>query len=282
MEMMSEGFRWPGERRIAVTFDVFVEGWSDGRAPGITPMGNPLPPAEGRVDTMAISWAAYGVNAGVYRLMDALGSHDARANMVVNGVIAERSPSTVREISSAGHEISSHSYAMDVIPVLLDEAAERANVSRCSQVLGEASGQQIKGWLSPRVTPSLRTEELLAEAAYTWHGDCLDTDLPTVHRASGRTIAALPFKTEVNDMPMVKHGAPGRAFLDAFVQNVEVLRDVSVASFMNVSIHAHIGGHAVPAHYFERVVATAVADPDVWVATRGEIADLAISSAQAE
>jgi peptidoglycan/xylan/chitin deacetylase (PgdA/CDA1 family) len=281
MAMVSEGLRWPGERRIAVTFDVFVEGWSDGKAPGITPMGNPLPPAEGRVDTMAVSWAAYGVNAGIYRLMDALGSHGARANMVVSGVIAERSPSTVQEISRAGHEISSHSYAMDVIPVMLNEAAERANVSRCTQLLGEASGQQIKGWLSPRVTPSQRTEGLLAEAGYTWHGDCLDADLPTVHRASGRTIAALPFKTEVNDMPMVKHGARGREFLDAFVQNVDVLRGTSLASFMNVSIHSHIGGHAVPAHYFERVVAAAVTDPDIWVATRGEIAELAISSAQA-
>ena len=50
--------RWPGGKNIAVLFNVCLEAWSDGKAPGISPMGNPLP--AGALDTMAISWAAYG------------------------------------------------------------------------------------------------------------------------------------------------------------------------------------------------------------------------------
>ena len=46
---------WPGGRKIAVVFNVCLEAWSDGKAPGISPMGNPLP--AGVLDTMAISWA---------------------------------------------------------------------------------------------------------------------------------------------------------------------------------------------------------------------------------
>ena len=48
---------WPNGKRIAVVFNVCLEAWSDGKAPGISPMGNPLP--AGVLDTMAISWAAY-------------------------------------------------------------------------------------------------------------------------------------------------------------------------------------------------------------------------------
>ena len=33
-------FRWPGGRRVAVVFNVAFEGWSDGKPPGIGPMGN--------------------------------------------------------------------------------------------------------------------------------------------------------------------------------------------------------------------------------------------------
>ena len=52
---------WPNGKRIAVVFNVCLEAWSDGKAPGISPMGNPLP--AGVLDTMAISWAGYGVSA---------------------------------------------------------------------------------------------------------------------------------------------------------------------------------------------------------------------------
>ena len=59
---------WPNGKRIAVVFNVCLEAWSDGKAPGISPMGNPLP--AGVLDTMAISWAAYGVEIGIHRLID--------------------------------------------------------------------------------------------------------------------------------------------------------------------------------------------------------------------
>jgi len=57
---------WPNGKRIAVVFNVCLEAWSDGKAPGISPMGNPLP--AGVLDTMAISWAAYGAMCGRLRV----------------------------------------------------------------------------------------------------------------------------------------------------------------------------------------------------------------------
>ncbi len=65
---------WPGNKRVAVVFNVCLEAWSDGKAPGISPMGNPLPP--GVLDNMAISWAAYGAKRGIYRLLDAFARHN--------------------------------------------------------------------------------------------------------------------------------------------------------------------------------------------------------------
>ncbi len=53
---------WPNGKRIAVVFNVCLEAWSDGKAPGISPMGNPLP--AGVLDTMAISWAARPASIG--------------------------------------------------------------------------------------------------------------------------------------------------------------------------------------------------------------------------
>src|SRR5438093_11718951 len=153
-------WRWPGGKRIAVVFNVCLEAWSDGKAPGISPMGNPLP--AGVLDTMAISWAAYGVEVGIYRLLEAFAQHKAKSSVMVNAVIAERAPQAVKAVADGGHEVLSHSYAMDVIPALLSDAEERDNIERCTTLLEKASGQKIKGWLSPRGTSKTITPKLLA------------------------------------------------------------------------------------------------------------------------
>src|SRR5918999_591391 len=135
---------WPGGKRVAVVFNVCLEAWSDGKAPGISPMGNPLP--AGVLDNMAISWAAYGPKRGIYRLLDAFGRHGAKASVMVCAVIAERTPEAVKAVGDAGHEVLSHSYAMDVIPALMSEDDERKNIRRCTELLEKASGQRIRGW----------------------------------------------------------------------------------------------------------------------------------------
>ncbi len=100
-------WRWPGGKRIAVVFNVCLEAWSDGKAPGISPMGNPLP--AGVLDTMAISWAAYGVKTGIYRLLEAFKRHGAKSSVMVNAVIAERAPEAVKAVADGGHGVLSHS-----------------------------------------------------------------------------------------------------------------------------------------------------------------------------
>ena len=68
---------------------------------------------------------------------------------MVNAVICERAPEAVKAIADGGHEVLSHSYAMDVIPALLSDEDEKKNIERCTALLEKASGKKIKGWLSP-------------------------------------------------------------------------------------------------------------------------------------
>ena len=90
---------------------------------------------------------------------------------MTNAIIAERAPDTVKAVAQAGHEVLSHSYAMDVIPALLSDEEERKNIERCTQLLEQAAGEEIRGWLSPRGTSKTTTPKLLAQAGYRWYGD---------------------------------------------------------------------------------------------------------------
>ena len=109
---VSQDFRWPGGRRIAVIFRMAFEAWSDDHWPGISPMGNPLKP--GYPDLNARGWAEYGYRRGVFRVLDALAHHRVKATVMVCGILAERFPHIVKQIADAGHEVAAHSYTMDM------------------------------------------------------------------------------------------------------------------------------------------------------------------------
>jgi peptidoglycan/xylan/chitin deacetylase (PgdA/CDA1 family) len=263
---------WPNDRRIAVVFNVCLEAWSDGKAPGISPMGNPLPP--GVLDTMAISWAAYGVKTGIYRLLDAFKRHGAKTSVMVNAVIAERAPEAVKAVADGGHEVLSHSYAMDVIPALLSNEDEKKNIERCTSLLEKASGRKIQGWLSPRGTSKPSTPKLLAEYGYRWYGDVFDADLPYVLEYGNNKIVAIPLSYDVNDMPSMKYGHPPKMMLDSFNEVIDIARTRNdELRIIDVTNHAHIFGHHRGAYYFEKIIEKAMSSPDVWIGTRAQIAD---------
>jgi peptidoglycan/xylan/chitin deacetylase (PgdA/CDA1 family) len=271
---------WPNGERIAVIFNVCLEAWSDGKAPGISPMGNPLP--AGVLDTMAISWAAYGVEVGIHRLMQAFARQGARASVMTNAIIAERAPETVRAIAENGHEVLSHSYAMDVIPALLSDADERKNIERCTALLEKAAGQKIVGWLSPRGTSKPSTPGLLAQAGYRWYGDVFDADLPYVVNHGNMRIVAIPLSYDVNDMPSMKYGHPPRMMLEAFNEVLEIARaGDGELRLIDVTSHAHIFGHHRGAYFYEKIIEAAMSAADVWVGTRAEIADHVLHMADA-
>jgi len=264
-------WQWPGGKRVAVVFNVCLEAWSDGKAPGISPMGNPLP--AGTLDTMAISWASYGVKRGIYRLLDVLAAHGAKASVMTSAVIAERSPEAVRAVADAGHEVLSHSYSMDVIPALLSAEENRQNIARCSALLRDASRKLILGWLSPRGTSGPDLPRLLAEAGYLWYGDVFDDDLPYVQNVGGLKIVAIPLATDVNDMPFMKYGNPPKLMLESFEENLSIARRGNGPAMIDVTVHAHIFGRPRGAHYFGEIVARAAAAADIWIATRQQIAE---------
>lgn len=275
--MMQSDWQWPGGKSVAVLINICLEAWSDGVAPGISPMGNPLPP--GVLDTMAISWASYGPKRGIYRLLDALAANGAKASVMTNAIIAEHSPQVVKDIAGAGHEILSHSYAMDVIPALLSREEQKRNIARCTALLADASGRPVQGWLSPRGTSGAEHPRLLVEAGYRWHGDVFDSDLPYVQEFDGAKIVAIPLATDVNDMPFMKHGNPPELMRRSFEENLAIAREDRGPSVIDVTVHAHIFGRPRGARVFRDIVRSAASSPDVWLATRQQMADFLMQQA---
>ena len=237
-------------------------------------MGNPLP--AGIPDLQAASWGRYGHVAGIQRLQGILDGHGVKATVMASGVLAEQAPETLRALADAGHDLCAHSYSQNILPGALDDEAEDAEIARCLDLLTTASGVRPRGWMSPRGTPSARTGRLLVAHGFDWHGDCFDADVPYLEQHEGGELVAIPFHMEVNDLPVcLKNGNPPRTLLDVYRDTLAwSLAREDGPVHLDVTVHAHYFGRPAGAWVYDAIVADAAANPDVWIGTRSEIADL--------
>jgi peptidoglycan/xylan/chitin deacetylase (PgdA/CDA1 family) len=236
-------------------------------------MGNVLKP--GYFDTNAFSWGSFGMVRGIHRLLDYADKRGVKTSIMVNGVLAERDPDTVKSLHTRGHEIVNHSWGMDVIPVYFDEAQERDNIRKNDEILTRVAGVKPTGWISPRGTGSLISPRLLAEAGYTHHGDCNDDDRPYVMDYNGKRIVAIPLTMDVNDLPTcIRYGHGPRHMLDAFNDTFTAMRErETVPLMLDVTAHTHVMGRPSGAWVYDEIMAIVAQHPDVWVTTRQAMAD---------
>jgi len=269
---LDRDFKWPGGRSVAVVFNIAYEGWSDGKAPGLGPMGNPLPP--GVFDTNALSWGSYGATRGVERLLRILDKLQLRASIMVSGVFAERTPDTLKLMTSAGHEIVAHAYAQDIIPASLTPEQCRADIMRTTEALASVSGVRPKGWISPRGTPGTETARFLIEAGYEWQGDAFDDDRPYIQAFDQGRLVAIPLTMEINDLPhAMRYGRSPSQFIEIFDDLLDNALSVDDEALMiDVTAHAHVYGRPAGAWAYESVARKAMEYDNVWVATRADIA----------
>ncbi|HBK09535.1 MAG TPA: polysaccharide deacetylase [Acetobacteraceae bacterium] len=269
---LGPSFRWPNGQRVGVIFNVAYEGWSDGQTPGIGPMGNPLKP--GHFDVNAASWGLYGPTRGIWRALEIAGRHQIPLSVMVNGVLAEKWPETVRGIHAAGHEIVAHSYGMDVIPIYLDEAGQRENIRRSTGLIADVTGEQPTGWISPRGTGSPIHAALLAEAGFQHQGDCNDDDLPYLETYASGDIVGLPLTMDINDLPSaVRYGNNARQMLEQFEDTVRACLDRETGPlFFDVTIHTHVYGRPAGAWVFDEIMRQTKALEGVWIGTRAAAA----------
>jgi peptidoglycan/xylan/chitin deacetylase (PgdA/CDA1 family) len=252
-----------------------LEQWSDGAAPGLGPMGNPLKPAV--IDTQARSWAEYGPRCGAWRLLDVLDDLGVEAVFYVSGILAERYPKLMSAIDTNNHSIAAHGWAQDILPVYQTPEEELSDLKRSVAAIERAVGLSPRGFLSPRCTPSMATASLLAAEGFAWHSDYFDADLPRLQDFPRGQLVAMPFTMEVNDLPLaVRYGNEPSAFT-AILRNAldEGRRMASRPACMDITVHAHVFGRAASIGVLrEAIRVVREYESSAWLTTHAKLADL--------
>ncbi len=275
---------WPGGAKLAVSLCVnFEEG-----AENSLEAGDAAGEAIGEVMTVIRPGVrdlgqeqlfAYGMRAGVWRVLDALERHRFASTWWMCGHAVERAPQIARAVVAAGHEPAVHGWRWRPHSDFADPAVERASIVRCVQTIEAATGVRPLGFFC-RGSQSAATRDLLIDEGFLYDSNALDDDLPYWGESqTGRRILCVPYAYDTNDM---KYTHPnGFVTVDEFVRYVSGAIDALIGEgrrgapkMLTIAYHLRIAGRPARISALTEVCALLAArGSEVWVATRRQIAE---------
>ena len=271
---------WPNNAKLALSLVVNVEEGAEARIDE----GDKRPEP---VDELGIairhpirnygneSNYAYGIKAGAPRVMRLLQQYGMRATFTAAAQALERAPDLTRQIVAQGHEVCSHGHKW-VHQFGMDEATEREFIRKAVESIERTTGERPYGWLS-RYLLTDNTRRLLVEAGFTYHMDDYSDDLPFWNNAKARDIVIMPYALDSNDMKMWTDPAMTPAqWLDYAVDTFDWLYsegEAGAPKMMSLGVHLRIIGRPGRIGYLAKFLDYVAAKPDLWIATRRDIAD---------
>ena len=265
-------YAWPNGASLAVYLAINLECFSFGEG-----LGAELAPGGPQPDVLNYAWRDYGNRVGVWRLIDLLDQLNLPASALVNSNIYAAAPGVAEAFRARGDEFVGHGRTNAERQGALDETEEAALIEEATRTIASHEGAAPKGWLSPWISQSRATPDLLARYGYRYCLDwCMD-DQPIVMRTRFGPLLSVPYPQEINDIPAIvarKIEAP--AFAEMIIDNFEEMREQSAAGplVMGISLHPYIIGQPHRLRHLRRALAhIAERRGDIWLTTAGAIAD---------
>ena len=269
-------YRWPGGAGLAVYLGFNIEHFAFGEG-----MGANLGPVSPQPDVLNYSWREYGNRVGAWRCLELFDQLGLPAAALINTALYDHCPELVAAFVARGDELVGHGHSNAERQGVLDEISERKLLADCRDIMQKQSGQAVTGWLSPWISESLVTPDLLAETGYSYTLNWCHDDQPVPLRTrSGQSLWAVPYPQELNDIPMiVARQMDGKDFAKMIIDQLDEMLDQTQAPgsaplVMGIALHPYIVGQPYRLRHLRRALQHVAAARDkgkVWMTTPGAI-----------
>ncbi len=266
-------YSWPEGKRLAFHIAVNIEHFAFGDGLVHSPTG-PVP----HPDVRNYAWCDYGTRVGVWRIFDLLDNLHLPASHLVNSVLFDYAPQIIDKIRDRGDEFVGHGRTNAERQGDLAEADEKALIEEATEVILHHTGTPPQGWLSPWISESRLTPDLLKEAGYTYDMNWPCDDQPIWMQTRAGPLLSVPYPMEINDSAAHltrRHTAVDFAqiAIDQFDQMVELCDQQPLV--MGLALHTFVMGQPFRLHHLRNILTHIVKHPKanmVWFARSGEIA----------
>jgi len=270
------GYRWPGGRRLAVYIGFNIEHFDFGAG-----LGAALGPKSPEPDVLNFSWRDYGSRVGVWRCLELFEALKLPVGALVNTALYDYCPGVIEAFAKRGDELIGHGHTNSERQGEMKEEDERKLLLSCMKTIKEKSGQSPAGWLSPWISESAVTPDLLSECGYRYTLNWCHDDQPVEFTTRKGKLWSIPYPQELNDIPMiVARQMDGRDFADMIVDNFDEMLKQSKAQplVMGIALHPYIVGQPYRLRHLRRALQhVAKKNQAVWITTPGKICDFVSS-----
>lgn len=265
-------FTWPEGKRLALYVATNIEHFPYGVQCGVD-LDRQTQPWSQR----SWLWREYGNRIGGFRLIELCDELNIPMAVIANTANYDHCPELIAAHRARGDELIAHgrSNAERQIEMTLDD--ERAMIREVTDTMTEKDGVRPSGWLSPYLTPSDHTTDLLAEAGYDYILDWgICDEQPFWVNASPTPILSMPYPIELNDQPAVVYRQNTAVeYADMIIDNFDEMLKRSETSplIMTISLHSFIMGQPFRVKQLRRAFEHIMQHrDDIWLALPRDVA----------
>ncbi|MBI3067589.1 MAG: polysaccharide deacetylase family protein [Betaproteobacteria bacterium] len=271
-------FEWPNAARLALNIVVnYEEGAErnplDGDPERETAGESPYPARPGEREPMQESVYEYGSRVGIYRVIDVFDKYQVSPTIFACAVALERNPPVTQEFVERQYDVVSHGYRW-LSHLGFSEQKEREQMQKAQESFQRTIGRRVLGWFN-RTPQTINTRRILAEEGFLYDSQAVNDDLPYYQDVQGRPFLIVPYTLDLNDGRFWRGTFhTGRDFEVYCVDSFDTLYRESARTprMMTVGLHPKVIGRPGRIGGLDRFLAYVREFPDVWLASRTEIA----------
>jgi allantoinase len=190
---------WPGEKKVAVCFILYVEVWGFGHGPNLRPDTVTRKP-----DIVNESFRQYAIDWGVPRVGRLFNEQGLPLSIALNALFPEQHPDIWKQFRSLvpkapiiAHGINN---STELLPLEGGLIEQEAYIHRTLDLIEKDTGVKSRGWSSPSVYPNADTFTATAAEGITYSLDAMDSDIVSRLATKSGPLVLIPYPTVTVDM----------------------------------------------------------------------------------
>jgi peptidoglycan/xylan/chitin deacetylase (PgdA/CDA1 family) len=190
---------WPGGKKVAVCFVLYVEVWGFGHGPDFRPdMASRNP------DLVDEAFRQYAVNFGIPRVGRLFKQQGVPLSIALNALFPRDHPELWKQFRAlvpdapiVAHGINN---STDLLPLGRGIAGQEDYVKRTLDLIESETGIRPKGWTSPSVYPNVDTFRATAAEGIRYSLDSMDSDTLSNLKTPDGQLLLIPYPPVTVDM----------------------------------------------------------------------------------
>ncbi len=265
-------YEWPNGTKLAVYVAMNIEAFSYGEGKGAA-----IAPPEQAMSHSIYSWRDYGNRIGFWRLMDMFDDLQIPVQHQINTAIYDECPDIPERIRSRNDEFLGHGYTNSEEQGGLSEQKEKELITECTATITKHEGKAPTGWMSPWLSNSETTMDLLQEAGYRYVMDWTMDDQPIWIKTRGGKILSMPYPVEANDnRGIVWYRYTSSEFTDMLIDNFDEMLEQTQRDghplVCPISLHPFVVGRPYRIRQLRRALEHILKYKDrIWLTRPGDI-----------